>query len=115
MRMRLGLCIAALASLSLSTASCKKPDIENCRRACWNGMKLGFWAKVDADVKGLTSEEAAKIRAQRELEFAKLSEREEDPGLMNCITNCQQNSNDKQVECMMEATTMARLESCQKN
>ena len=92
--------------------ACKKPDIEDCRRACWNYNRIMFWDKVDTEVKDMAPEQSAKIRAQRELDYREIEQREEDQGLMNCITDCQQSSNDKQVKCMLDAKTAAAVEAC---
>jgi hypothetical protein len=91
---------------------CEKPDLDECRRACWNGMKVKFWAQVDRDVKSMSVEEAAKYRASMEIKFQNIAKEEEDPGLMNCTYDCQHNSNDKQIACMKEAKTEAALEKC---
>ena len=50
----------------LSTIACNKPEIEDCRRACWNYNKIKFWEKVDQDVKDMKPAEAAILRAERE-------------------------------------------------
>jgi hypothetical protein len=102
-------------TFSLLTASaCNKPEIEDCRRACWNYNKVMVWDKVNQQVKDLPPEEAAVIRAQNELEFKEMQERAEDPGMLNCITNCQNDSSKEQVECLIEKTTATALESCLK-
>ena len=95
-------------------AGCEKPDLDECRRACWNYNRVMYWAKVDRDVKSMSSEDAAKYRAGKELEFQKIEKREEDQGLMNCVYDCQHNSNDKQINCMKTATTQPLLEACMK-
>ena len=97
---------------SLVLSACNKPEIEDCRLACWNGMKITFWDKVEQDVKGLSPEQAATLRAEREAIFQTIQERAEDPGLLNCITNCQNDSNKTEVECMAKATTAAQLKNC---
>ena len=104
----------ALAACLFLGGACNKPDMQDCRRACWNHNKVMFWDKVDQDVKGLSPEESATIRAQREIEYRKIEQREEDPGLMNCMTNCQQNASKEQVACMIEAKTAAQQQSCEK-
>ncbi len=73
-----------------------------------------FWDKVEQDVKGLPPAEAAALRAEREVEFKKIAERPEDQGLLNCITNCQNDANKDQVKCMQEKKTAASIESCMK-
>lgn len=91
---------------------CKKPDLDECRRACWNYNKVKYWAKVDREVKSMPVEEAAKYRASKEIEFQEIEKREEDQGLMNCIYDCQHNSNETQIACMKDATTEAQLDTC---
>lgn len=106
-------CSWLLLTFSLLLASgCNKPEIEDCRRACWNYNKVMFWDNVDQAVKDMEPEAAAAYRAQQEVEFKKIQERAEDPGLLNCITNCQNDANKEQVKCMQEATTAASLETC---
>lgn len=94
------------------TAGCSKPDLDECRRACWNYNEVMYWAKVDREVKSMSSEKAATYRAAKEVEFQKISKREEDQGLMNCIYDCQHNSNDQQIKCMKTAKTESALEAC---
>lgn len=96
----------------LVLSACNKPEIEDCRRACWNYNKVMFWDRVDQEVKDLPPEEAAAIRAQRELDYQEIEEREEDPGLLNCITNCQNDASKQQVQCMQEKTTAASIKAC---
>ncbi len=91
---------------------CSKPDLDECRRACWNGNKVMFWAKVDREVKSMSAEKAAIYRAQKEEVFLEISKREEDQGFMNCVYDCQHNSNDKQIACMKAARTEPELERC---
>ena len=98
----------------LSVSACNKPEIEDCRRACWNYNKVMFWDNVDVEVKDLPPAEAAAIRSQREIEFKEIQEREEDQGLLNCITNCQNDANKDQVKCMQEKKTAAAVEACLK-
>jgi D-mannonate dehydratase len=93
-------------------ASCEKPDLDECRRACWNYNEVMFWAKVDREVKAMSAEKAAAYRAAKEQEFQAIAKREEDQGLMNCIYDCQHNSNEKQIQCMKEATSETQLEGC---
>lgn len=94
------------------SAACKKPDLDECRRACWNFNEVKYWAKVDREVKSMTADKAAAYRASKEVEFQKIAKREEDQGLMNCIYDCQHNSNDKQIQCMKEAKTEVQVDSC---
>ncbi len=102
-----------LLSLCLVSAlGCNKPEIDDCRRACWNYNKVMFWDKVNDEVKAMKPAEAAAVRAQRELDFQEIQEREEDPGLLNCITNCQHNANKEQVVCMQEARSAAAQKVC---
>ncbi len=102
-----------ILSIGLSLVlACNKPDVEHCQRACWNYNKVMFWDKVDAEVKAMKPAEAAVIRAQRELDFKEIQEREEDPGLLNCITNCQHNANKEQIVCMQEVKTAAAMSVC---
>ena len=103
----LGLLVVAAMILG-----CSKPDIDECRRACWNYNKVMYWAKVDREVKSMSIEEAAKYRASKEIEFRESEQRVEDQGLMNCIYDCQHISNNPQVACMKNATSEAQLESC---
>lgn len=105
--------VALVACLFFGFA-CNKPDIEDCRRACWNYNKVMFWDKVDQEVKGLSPDESATIRAQRELDYREIEQREEDQGLMNCMTNCQQDASKEQVACMITAPTAVALERCEK-
>jgi hypothetical protein len=107
-RILLPLILIGLAS------GCAKPDLDECRRACWNGNKVMFWAKVDREVKSMSAEKAAIYRAQKEEVFQEIAKREEDQGFMNCVYDCQHNSNDKQIACMKAATTEPELESCMK-
>ncbi len=107
------MCSWLLVPLSLLALSgCNKPEIDDCRRACWNYNKVMFWDKVDTEVQNLPPQEAAAIRAQRELDYKAIQEREEDPGLLNCITNCQQDASRDQVKCMQEKTTAASVKAC---
>ena len=94
------------------SAGCKKPDLDECRRACWNFNEVKYWAKVDREVKSMSPDKAAAYRASKEVEFQKIAKREEDQGLMNCIYDCQHNSNDKQIQCMKEAKTEVQLDDC---
>ncbi|MCP4448833.1 MAG: hypothetical protein GY811_26390 [Myxococcales bacterium] len=106
-------CSWLLMTLFLVSAfACNKPDIEDCRRGCWNYMKLTFWDKVDQEVKDMSPEQAAVIRAQREAEFQEMQERVEDPGLLNCITGCQNDASKEQIECLQEKTTAASVAAC---
>jgi hypothetical protein len=95
-------------------AGCSKPDLDECRRACWNGNRVMFWAKVDRDAKKMSAEKAAIFRAQREADFQEIAKRDEDQGFMNCVYNCQHNSNDKQIACMKAANTEPEFEVCMK-
>ncbi len=107
-------CTELLLALACITAfvACNKPEIEDCRRACWNYHKVLFWDAVDEEVKGLPPEEAAAIRAQKEKEFQASQERAEDPGMLNCITDCQNNANKDQVRCLQEKETATALRAC---
>ena len=107
-------CLLLMTLCWLSLSACNKPEIEDCRRACWNYNKVMFWDKVNQEVKDLPPEEAALIRAQREAEFKAMQERAEDPGMLNCITNCQNDASKDQVTCMQEKTTAAAMEACLK-
>lgn len=91
---------------------CAKPDLDECRRACWNYNRVAYWAQVDREVRDMPSGKAAKYRAAKEIEFKKIQQREEDQGLMNCIYDCQHNSNEKQISCMKNASTQAQLDGC---
>lgn len=98
----------------LAGLGCKsKPDIEDCRRACLNYNKIMFWDKVEDEVKDLEVAESAKLRAQREVDFHEIVMREEDPGLMNCITNIEQNATKDDVACMLVAKTADELKECE--
>ena len=105
-------CFGLVVMLAFATAGCAKPELDDCRKACWNHNKIMFWAKVDKDAEGLSPEDAAKLRAEREVEFRKIQTREEDPGLLNCITNCQHNARPDQVKCLQKATTPDEATSC---
>jgi len=98
----------------LFVVACNKPKVDDCRRACWNYNKVMFWDKVDRDVKDMQPAAAAAYRAQREVEFNELQMREEDPGLLNCITSCQHDANSEQVKCMLTTTTAGLMEDCLK-
>lgn len=105
-----GLCLVVLAAFS--AAGCEKPDLDECRRACWNYNQVMYWAAVDREVETMPAAEAAKHRAKKEAEFRRIEKREEDQGLMNCVYDCQHNSNDKQITCMKTAKKEAALKSC---
>ena len=103
----------AIATLLLSMSlGCSKPDLEECRRACWNFNKVSYWAKVDIEAKNLSADQAAAYRAAKEAEFREIELREEDQGLMNCVYDCQHNSNEKQIACMKNAKTKRVLDAC---
>lgn len=103
--------LVSSALLAIS-ADCKKPDLDECRRACWNYNEVKYWAKVDRDVKSMSVDKAAAYRAAKEIEFQKIAKREEDQGLMNCIYDCQHNSSDKQIQCLKKAKTEVQLDEC---
>lgn len=110
MRRLLSTCLV-LPVLTLALA-CNKPPIEDCRKACWNGMKVRFWAQVDREVSGLTPEAAAEHRAIKEVEFQAMELREEDQGFMNCVSQCHSEGTKEAVACMTNAKTEAKLLVC---
>ncbi len=75
-------------------------------------MKVRFWAKVDKEVAAKTPEEAAKIRAIKEIEFQQMELREEDQGFMNCVSQCHSEGTNEAVACMIAAKTEAKLLVC---
>ena len=106
------LCLLVPVFLLSLSAGCKKPDLDECRRACWNFNEVKYWAKVDREVKSMSADKAATYRAAKEVEFQKIAKREEDQGLMNCIYDCQHNSSDKQIQCLKEAKSEVQLDDC---
>lgn len=89
------------------------PEAEDCRRACWNYNEVMFWENVNVESKDLSPAQRATLRAHREVEYKESQEREEeDPGLLNCVTNCQNEASNDQVMCMQQKKTSADLKAC---
>jgi len=101
-----------LLTSSLLFFACNKPEIDDCRKACWNYNKIMFWEKVEKDVKSMTPQKAVVFRAKRNQEFQAIAQREEDRGLLNCVTKCQHEASNKQVTCMQEAQSAAAMSIC---
>ena len=55
---------------------------------------------------------ARSVRAEREQAYKAIQERSGDPGLLNCVADCQLAGSSQQVACMQTAETADALKVC---
>lgn len=74
---------------------------------------VGSYAyKSDKLVEGLDADEASRLRAEHKKDYEAIEKRQDDPGLLNCVAECQAVASSEQVACMQAAETATVLTGC---
>ncbi|HEY4057734.1 MAG TPA: hypothetical protein VGM39_14065 [Kofleriaceae bacterium] len=97
-----------LAVLSVSLVGACKGDPVKCEAACRNYAKLTYWDTANKDIAAAPAEKRDAMNKKYLAKFAS----EVDEGVDVCTSQCSSANNEKTIDCMIGATTVAAIRKC---
>lgn len=96
-----------ILALVFLLAACKGDPVK-CDRGCRNYFTLKYWETTEPEIEKAPADQRDALRKTKQ---AELKSKLED-GLALCVSQCQSANHTEDIDCMVEAKTVAQANKC---